>query len=279
MKVFKLFAATFLIFNIGILNSLAQNKMETSSTSADFKILAEGNYAKVDAAFIFVARDEETYKKLQTFVDNLPNVSKIDFAKYAVIAGFGGEKSKGGYKVNIRKTEGKYHVEIKSPGKDMMSTQVITTPFQVVQISLDEKLGLPITFSDDFSKHTQNFTVGKNSFGFSGGFAGIQKKFTATGTIGVLRYQDFVTMTFDLKADDGNEKRKLFEAASGTLKESIVNISRLDAGTFCNHPHPPFSVNGFLRDKSLSLNFIGHENYVSDGFQGHGSLEASLSLK
>ncbi len=285
MKTYKLFALLLLIFNVGLITSFAQKKSIHPIKPKDFneleldgnyKILAEGAYSKVDAPFIFVARDSETYIKMQTLVEGLPEASKIDFTNSAVIAGFGGEKSTGGYSVNIRKTEGKYHVEVKSPGKDIMTTQVITTPFKVVQFPIKEEEGLPLNLSPDFSKKLQSFQITKNSFGFSGGFAGISNEFRATGTISILSFEDFVTMTFDLKGTIKEINRRLSETATGTLKDGEIRLARLDAGTFSDSPHPPFSVMGLLREKNLSLSFSPLPTFIADGYKGHGSLVAIM---
>lgn len=286
IKTFKLFALIILIFSISSLVLFGQKKVvhpikpkdfDGLGITNDFKVLAEGSQSKVDTPFIFIARDEKTYAQLQNLVEELPSVSTIDFKKNAVVAGFAGEKPTGGWSVEIRKAGKRVLVDLKSPGKDMMVTQVITTPFKVSLIPIEERVSLPLDFTASFAKNLKTFQVAKGDFEYSGGFAGIRKNFKSNGTIKMMNFGDYATILFDLKGKGAEQKLQLSETASGVLKDGNIELMRLDAGTFVQFPRPPFAVKGTLKGKKLSLNFESlPDTTVDDGFQGKGSLEAIM---
>lgn len=261
-KTFKLFG---LIFSLISLMTTLSNAQTT---------LKEGSYGKVEEPFIFVARDEKTYLQLQNLVEELPSVSTVDFKKNAVVAGFAGEKPTGGWSVEIRKAGKRFLVDLKSPRKDAMTTQVITTPFKVSLIPLDENEALPLDWTTSYAKNSKTFQVTKGDFEYSGGIAGIRKKFKANGTIQMLTFGEYTTILFNLKGKGAEQKHKLSEIASGTLKDGNIELMRLDAGTFVQFPRPPLTVKGSLKGKNLSLNFEPLPTNVADGFEGKGSLEA-----
>ena len=240
----------------------------------DFKVLATGNYSNIETPYIFVARDKKTYYQLQNLVEGLPK--DIDFKKNAVVAGFGGERSSGGWTVDIRKKSARVLVDLKSPGKDTMTTQAITTPFKVSLIPLNEGEELPLDITASYLKNSKTFQVKKGDFEYTGGIAGIRKKFNAVGTIQIITFGDYVTVLFDLKGKGTEQNRKLAEIASGTLKNGNILLSRLDAGSFVENPNPPFMVKGIMKDKQLSLNFEPLSSNIADGFRGKGNLTASL---
>lgn len=286
LKTFNLLALIILTFIIGNLTVSGQGKVvhpikpkdfDGLGITNDFKVLAEGSQSKVDSPFVFVARDEKSYAQLQKLVEGLPATSTIDFKKNAVVAGFAGEKPTGGWTVEIRKVGKKVLIDQQSPRKDMMVTQVITTPFKVSLIPVDENESLSIDFTTSYAKNKKTFQVKKGDFEYTGGIAGIRKKFQATGNIQMFTFGDYVTMLFDLKGKGTEKKLKLSEISSGTLKAGLIDISRLDSGTFVQFPRPPFAVKGTLKNKNLSLKFESQEetNYA-DGFAGKGSLEATL---
>jgi hypothetical protein len=238
-------------------------------------ILKQGSQSKVETPFIFVARDVKTYAQLQNLVEDLPAATTIDFKKNAVVAGFAGEKPTGGFAVEIKQTGKKYSLDVSSPGKDMMVTQIITTPFKVWQIPLDENEALELDFATSFTKGMKTFQVTKGDFGYSGGIAGIRRKFKANGTIKMLNHNDYTTILFALKGTGNDAKRQLSAIASGILQKESIEVFRLDAGTFVETPNPSFSVKGRLKGKNLSLNFAPLPSNVADGFAGKGSLTAN----
>lgn len=265
LKTFKLFGFLFLLISVFTMVSNAQ------------KVLLKGSDSKVDQPFIFIARDQKTYTQLQNLVEGLPDGLTIDFQKNAVVAAFGGERPTGGWTIEIKRTINTFVIEIKSPGKDMMVGQVITTPFNVslVPVEVDKALPLDVV-SKHFNDKRKYFPVSQADFEFTGGIAGIRKQFKANGMISLLTFGDYVTAWFDLKSHGIKEERRLFEATSGIFKYGKFEFTRLDAGSFVDSPHPPFSVKGTFINDILSLNFEPLPVNVADGYEGKGSLEAAI---
>ena len=286
MNIYKIFALIVLIASLGLNTTFAQKKVVHPikskhfikvSKTADFKVLSEGNQSKVENPFVFIARDAVTYSELQKIVEGLPTASEIDFSTNAVIAGFAGTKSTGGFSVDIQNVQNKIAVNIHKPSKGMMVTQIITTPYKVVLVPIGERSAVQMSLSTDFTAKTEIYNVSKGDFGFRGGFAGRQKKFTADGTIQVLIYENLATFTFNLNGKGTEAQRKLAETASGILKDGNISLARLDAGTFADNPHPPLAVAGTLVNSKLNLSFTALSTTVADGYEGYGNLEAIKS--
>lgn len=269
LKTLKLIALIILVLGLNSIVIFGQMKEE-------FKTLAKGNHSKVDKPFVFIARDESTYLELQNLVGELPDASTIDFKKNAVVAGFAGEKSTGGWTIEIRKNVNKISVDIISPQKGMMVTQQITTPYKVSLITIEENQSLPLELSNHFNKNLLEFNITKSYFSYSGGFAGIKKGFNVEGKVKLMTFGDNLTVLFELNEVGAENKRKLYDVASGKIKENLVNISRINTGTFVEMPHPSFSVMGMYKEKNLNLNFQSLPTIVADGYLGQGSLEAKL---
>ena len=284
MKIYKIFALIILITSFGLNTTFAQKKFvhpikpkdfDGLGLTTDFKTLSQGNQSKVDKPFVFIARDAVTYAELQNLVEGLPTTAEIDFSTNAVIAGFAGAKPTGGFLVDIQNDQNKIAVNIRKPGKGMIVTQMITSPFKVVLVPISESIAVPTTLSTEFTAKSDTYKVSKGDFSFSGGFAGRQKKFTADGTIQVLTFGDLATFTFDLCGKGTDAKRKLAETASGILKDGKISLARLDAGSFSDNPHPPFLVAGTLINAKLTLIFEPLPTNIADGYQGQGNLEAN----
>ena len=239
------------------------------------KIIAAGSHSSVETPFVFVARSPESFAQLQKLVENLPT-EKIDFSKTAVVAAFAGEKNMGGYSVNIEQNADKISVKVAAPPKGGMVTQVITAPFAVALVAIDAGNSLNLDLPADFSRALKKYRLTSSEFNVSGGIAGINKNFGATGTIGVLQFGSHVTLMFDLTGKANENRRRLNEAVSGTIDGEKVNFARLETGNFIEGPHPSIIANGTLSKEKLSLAFESgkNNNAVSDGFSGNGKIEA-----
>ena len=282
IKTFKLFALIIFIFSSlaafgqeKVVHPIKPKDFNGLGLTNDFKVLAEGSHSKVETPFVFVARDAKSYTQLQNLVEGLPVT--VDFKKNAVVAGFAGERSTGGWSVEIRKVGKRVLIDLKSPPKGSMTTQVITYPFKVSLIPLDENEALPLDWTTSYAKNSKTFQVTKGDFEYSGGFAGRRKQFKANGTIQMLTFGEYTTVLFKLKGTGTESKRQLSEIASGTLKNGNIELARLDTGSFVENPHPPFGVKGTLKGKNISLNFDSLPTTFADGFEGKGSLEAKLN--
>lgn len=240
----------------------------------EFKVLAAGQQSAVEEPFVYVARTPETYARLAALVENLPAAAEIDFRQTAVVAAFAGTKPTGGYAVNVERAGEKITVAVKSPGKGMIVTQIITSPFKVVQVPVENDKSVSLEFSPDWTSKMQSFQVSKSSFEFSGGIAGIRKTFVAQGSVRALTHNDLATFIFDLKGGGAEKNRLLSGVASGAVNDGNITLERVDAGTFVDNPHPPMKAAGKMNASKLSLNFESHTPLIADGFTGRGTIEA-----
>lgn len=242
--------------------------------NGEIKVLVGGSYSKVEAPFVLVARDAETYSLIRGLVEDLPPSSTVDFSKSAVVAAFAGQKNTGGYPVTIRSVDGKIKIELGQPEKGDAVTQVITAPFQVAAIPLDDSQNLHLEIPMQWTNRIQSYRVAKGEFETSGGIAGRSKKFSANGTIGVLTHADLVTFIFNLSGTKSEISRKLSDISSGVVKEQNLIITRMDAGNFAEMPRPPLKVFGKVTADKLSLTFESFPPTVADGYMTRGKIEA-----
>ncbi|MGI9054744.1 MAG: protease complex subunit PrcB family protein [Pyrinomonadaceae bacterium] len=246
----------------------------TDAKTPEIKTIAEGAISKIKTPFIFVARDAKTFELLKNSVEDLPAASAIDFTKTAVVAAFAGMKNTGGYSLIIKQTGENFAVEILSPPKDAMVTQILTSPYQVTLVPVEEEKSLNLTVSDDFKTAMKIYKITSGEFAYSGGFTGRQKKFSAEGTIGLMQTGDLVTLDFNLSGNGTDKEMKLTETASGILKDGKIEVPRLDAGSFSEGPKPPVKVSGSMTGNKLNLTFEPLPTTVADGFSMNGKLEA-----
>lgn len=296
MKNFKFIILTLLSINLFIIGAQAQAKKKKAikknkpaapkkttkpavnppvvePRKEDYKIIAEGAQAKSEEPFLFIARDAKTYALLQTLVENLPDASTVDFTKEAVVAAFAGTKPTAGWEVLIRKLSDKVLIDLNEPRKDMITAQMLTTPYKIAVVPVEEEKALSLEATPTWTNKMTGYRVSKGNFIYSGGFAFRERTFGAEGTIGVLTRGDLVTMTFSLTAK-GDKAMMLSETVSGSLKDGKVELARLDAGTFSENPKPPFNVSGTISDAKLSLRFEPNPTNVADGFEARGTVEA-----
>ncbi|MBU3979022.1 protease inhibitor I42 family protein [Patescibacteria group bacterium] len=109
-------------------------KFETIIRDYNSNQTAQNNYV--------IKSEAEWIPVLQKTNAGLP--APIDFNKEIVIAVFQGEKSTGGYSIEIQKIiENENNIEVfvneTSPGKNCMVTQAFTSPFQVVKVQRSDK--------------------------------------------------------------------------------------------------------------------------------------------
>ena len=298
MKIFRLFILTLLSVSLFSLNAQSQTKKKrtlkkiktpvTKKTTTkpvinppvieprkeDYKIIGEGLNGKVEQPFLFIARDAMTYAMLQNLVENLPDASSVDFTKEAVVAAFAGTKSTAGWEVLIRKVSEKVLVDLNEPRKDMMHAQMLTAPFKIAVVPVEEEKALLLdAAAATWTNKMSTYRVTKGSFIYSGGFAFRERTFGVEGSISVLTYGDFVTISFNLNAK-GDKKMMLSETASGIVRDGKIGLARLDAGTLSENPKPPLNVAGTFTDAKVSLNFEPNPTNVADGFQARGTIDA-----
>ena len=151
------------------------------------KTLAEGAMSKIETPFVFVARDAKTFELLKNSVEDLPAASTIDFTKTAVVAAFAGMKNTGGYSLAVKQTGENFAIEILSPPPGAITAQVLTSPYKITLVPVEEEKSLNLTVSEDFKSAIKTYKIASSEFEYSGGFAGRLKKFSADGTIDVMQ--------------------------------------------------------------------------------------------
>lgn len=241
---------------------------------SEMKTLAEGTNSKIETPFVFVARDAKTFEFLKTKIENLPTASTIDFTKTAVIAAFAGTKKSGGYSLAVKKSGENYLLELLTPPQGAIVTQVLTNPFKVTLVPIEEEKTLSLTIPNELKSATNIYKIASSEFQYSGGFAFREKKFSADGTIDVVQAGDLVTLKFNLSGKGAESEMRLIETASGILKDGKIELLRLDAGSFSENPKPPVKVSGSLNENKMSLIFEPLPTDVADGFSFGGKLEA-----
>lgn len=248
------------------------------TVSTEIKTLAEGQYGRVEEAFVAVARDAETYAALRGLVGELPDVKADFFDGNTVVAAFLGTRNTGGYGVTVTgsATEGIRLAE-KKPQPGGFTTQALTAPFKVVSVPHVGHRTLPIEAGEPWSRALRSYQVKSSDFTSGGGFAGRTETFRLEGTLGTLRHNNLVTFAFDLKSAGAQKERALRNLATGKLAtDGGVRVGRLDAGTLVDQPNDGLRATGRFtaNDANLSLTFEPHPTNISDGFGGSGKLEA-----
>lgn len=271
MKTFKLLFLLILSSVLVVNSAVAQNLRE------NFKVLSEGSQSNVEKPFIFVARDAETYAQLQNIVQDLPAANTVDFDSTAVVAAFAGTKPTGGYGVKITKTSQTNMIDLISPPKGAMVTQMITQPFKIVLIPIDKNTALPLDSGAIWANAMENYRVTGGNFEYAGGIAGRRANFAANGGVSIWTYGDYATIFLNLRGMKNQKNRRLMEYASGTIKNGKLEFSRLDAGSFVANPRPAFSVSGTISGKNLFLNFKSQKTGFADGYAGSGKIGAVKS--
>ncbi len=247
--------------------------------SGEIKTLAEGQYGRVEEAFIAVARDVETYAALRGLVgDGLPEMKAGYFDENTVIAAFLGARNTGGYSVAVSGsgTDGVRLAEQKPPPGGITS-QALTAPFKVITVPRVGDRTLPIEAGDNWTRALRSSQVKSGEFTTGGGFAGRFETFRLEGTLGTLRHDNLITFAFDLKSAGAEKARALRNYATGRIEsDGTVRIARLDAGTLVDQPNDGLRATGRFTpsDANLSLTFEPHPTLIADGYGGNGKLEA-----
>jgi hypothetical protein len=258
------------------------NKAEPgASQESGLKVLASGPHAGMTDPFVALARDAETYRALTELSANLPKLDEDFFKSNAVLAVFLGTRSTGGYSVEIARAEsGEIRVAEKRPPKDAMVTQVITSPFKLVAVPIDERTPLIITLDTAWEQKMRPYEVTSGQFTMSGGFAGRVEEFPLRGKVRVMRVGGLATFSFSLEGSSRRRHRSLSEVATGIVKSSrAITIHKLSAGSLIDPPHSGLMAEGGFSQggKRLSLKFTSLPSMIADGFSGEGSIEARTS--
>ncbi|HZH92170.1 MAG TPA: protease complex subunit PrcB family protein [Pyrinomonadaceae bacterium] len=264
--------------------SQERGNLETK-VSGEIKELASGGYSSVREPFILVARDAQTYAGLRKLHDKLPEQGADFFKTNAVVAAFLGQRSSGGYGVQI--THGgaagasvRLRVSEKSPAKDAFSTMALTQAFQIISVPVQEESPLALELGATWQQAARPYKVSAGEFTRMGGFAGRRERSTITGDVRVMRHGLLATVFFVLEGAGAEGKYALQDVASGTVTpQGTLTLARLDPGSFVPPPRHPLGARGqFANDEGqLSLAFEVMETKVNDGYSGQGKLEATAT--
>lgn len=246
------------------------------------KVLAQGQYGKVEEPFLVVAREPTVYAELRTLVEGLPDLGTDFFERQAVVAAFAGTRNTGGHGVEVRRGAGKtLVVEEKTPPKGAITTMALTQPFVVVAVEVKEEESVEFDFAASRgSVKWRPYNVTSGEFTTGGGFAGRFERLTLAGTLRLARLGRLVTLAADLKGDGGTKPRALRGVATGFERDATAfEIPHLDPGTLVDRPRPAELVKGKLGTDAatLTLTFEPLPTNLNDGFEGRGQLEAKAA--
>ena len=134
------------IFLIPVLFSLAAfscSSQGEEETVIPFEVIHGGTYSAVSGAKQVVVSNNEDYQKLMSEVyanlDQMPRIPEVDFTKNDVAAVFMGTKSNGGFMINFDKVIKRTNdvtcsVYETLPGKNCVTTDVVTQPYEIIKI-------------------------------------------------------------------------------------------------------------------------------------------------
>src|SRR6266545_3589257 len=246
----------------------------------ELKVLAEGSQSPIKSPFVALVRDAETYAALTKLNGNLPKLDDEFFKTKIVVAAFLGERNTGGYSAEISRDPEGIRVMERKPEKDMMVTQVITSPFKIVAVEGVSNSPVWLTLDDAWQTRMSLFHVTTAKFTMSGGIAGTREEFSLGGTVGVLRAGNLATLQFRLIAPATTKRRALIEHATGVVGSgNNIKIGRMSADSFIDPPNTGLQAEGVFSDggKRLLLNLLSRQSMIADGYSGGGSIEAAVT--
>jgi len=242
------------------------------------KVLAEGYYSKITRPFVAVVRDVETYDALRKRDDNLPRLDEEFFKANVVLAAFLGERNTGGYRVEITPSPVDINILEKKPGKGVMVTQMITTPFKIVTLQGMAKAAVRLTLDEAWRQEMKLYRVTRGSFTMIGGFAGRSEEFGLEGVVGVMGEGKLATIWLRI-VGSGPKRRLLMECSTGLMDDDdTIKLNRLSADSLMSQPNGGLTATAMFSEKGekFALSLMSGLTLVADGYSGQGSLEAVL---
>lgn len=127
---------------IGIIAASCTNE-DYEESVVPFEVIHNGWNAAFEDKRQALLTNNEDYQTLMNDVyrnfDQMPTIPVVDFTKNDVIAVFIGTKTSGGYQVSVdkiikRNDAVSVYVNEISPGKNCMTTDALTQPYQLVKI-------------------------------------------------------------------------------------------------------------------------------------------------
>jgi hypothetical protein len=216
---------------------LNQNDTQTGA----LKIVAEDFHSPITQPFVAVVRDTDTYAALIKLDRNLPKLDAEFFQTNFVVAAFLGERNTGGYSVDINRDDsGAIRIEEKKPGKDMMVTQVITSPFKLVSGQGNPTIGVSLILGEVWSTAASHYRITNSQFTMSGGIAGVREQFELEGEMGMLRSSNLATFAIVVKGSGAASNHVLTDTTTAIVdRKGQILIKKMSAGTLV---YPPIMV-------------------------------------
>jgi hypothetical protein len=251
-------------------------------TDDTFRDLAVGSYGTVHQPFVFVARDAETYAALRTLVTVLPDERADFFQTHVVVASFLGQRRSGGYAIEIKETQrGQLTITEHAPPKNAIVTEALTAPFRVVALALAMDSALRLKLDAAWQKQLRPYKINDGELLVYGGFAGRRESTQLTGSLGVMRLNEWATFFCDVRSVGGRRERYLSDAATGRVDASgHVTLARLDAFALSGATRSPFRADGTFTngEQNLTLNLETVPNpHIADNFAARGKINATAT--
>jgi PrcB C-terminal len=248
------------------------------NVNGELKILGQGAHNIVGEAFVAVARDAGTYQELRRLDDNLPILSADAFNHTAVVAAFLGQRRTGGYGVEITQSaDGAVRILESRPPQGALTTQVLTTPYKVVSVPLENERALKLDLDTEWRIGMRPYHLTSGEFTMSGGFAGRSEQMRLEGGFNTMREANLATFIFDVKGTGGTKTRELKEVATGIVRAGgEISLARFNAGSLVEPPANLLKAQGRFtaQENELTFEFESLPSNVADGYQGRGRLAA-----
>lgn len=141
---FLLSAISLVLFACKTTKTTTQKPKETAMPKIEWAIFKTGSMGSSETARNIVIKSAAEWQKewaeTNRRFEPVPPAPEIDFSKYWLIGYHLGMRSNGGYSVNIadiQRVNGEIQVSVveKAPGKNCMSTDMITNPFVYAKIA------------------------------------------------------------------------------------------------------------------------------------------------
>ena len=252
------------------------NSIPANQAEDELKVIAEGSISPITKPFVAVVRDGVTYTALRGLASNLPALSDDFFQSNTVIAAFLGQRNTTGYSVAIsREPNGQIRVAEKSPPKNAMVGQMITSPFKLVSVSTKGTSAMVLSLDERFRQAAQLYRVRTATFQVSGGIAGQQEILRLEGKIQINRIGNLITAGVAVVANGTSRERALRDCGTGLLADNEFTIDKLSHGSLLDPPSSNLRVHGRLNaNADLWLDLDSGPAPVPDGYSGKGTIEA-----
>ncbi len=138
----------FLMFFIFAITLISCSNAGSEREKVAFEIVQDGTYSAIQEKRELTINTNDDYQKLMAEVyknlDQMPRIPVVDFTKNTLIAVFIGTRNTGGYLVTIDSiTESSKNMNVEvmetTPGKDCMTSDVLTAPYTIVKVPKTDK--------------------------------------------------------------------------------------------------------------------------------------------